>query len=101
MKTEIVKFRLPPVDKTRLTRIASERCSSVSSLLRRATHFVIHGRVDDAALRADMAEVRRVANAINAIADRFMAGDQTAAGDAREAAQSLRRVAQVHLTNAS
>ena len=101
MKTEIVKFRLPPLEKARLTRIASERHSTVSSLLRRAAYMVAHGRVDDLAFRNDMAEVRRVANAISAIADRFNKGDQTAASDAYEAAQNLRRVAEVHLTNAS
>ena len=101
MKTQIIKFRLAPIDKARLMRIASERRSTVSGLLRRAAHLVCYGRVDDVSLRADMVEVRRVANAISAIADRFNKGDQTAASDAYEAAQSLRRVAEVHLSNAS
>jgi hypothetical protein len=97
MKNEIMKFRVAASDKARLVRAASLRNASISSLLRRAAHLVIQGRADDQAFRADMAEVRRLANAINAVADRFAAGDATAASDARLAGAALRRLAAVHL----
>jgi hypothetical protein len=96
-KTEIIKFRVAGPDKARLVRIAGERRATVSAVLRRAAALVTNGRGDDAAIRADMVEVRRVANALLAAADRVGQQDASAASDIRDAAQALRRIAAAHL----
>lgn len=96
-KTQIMKFRVTASDKTRLVRIAGERRATVSAMLRRAAALVANGRTDDAAIRADMADIRRVANALLIAADRVAPQDASAASDIRDMAHALRRVAAAHL----
>ena len=100
-KNEIVKFRLSASDKTRLARIAGERRATVSALLRRAAALVANGRVDDAAIRADMADIRRLGNLLLTTAERVGQQDAAIASDIRDMAHALRRVAAAHLDNAA
>jgi hypothetical protein len=100
-KTEVIKFRVAASDKARLVRIAGERRATVSAILRRAAALVANGRNDDAAIRADMISIRRVANAMLEAADRVGHRDASAASDIRDMAGALRSVAAAHLDDAA
>lgn len=91
-RSELVKFRITPKAKGALLRLADARGTTVSALLREQTARLTMGTPSDPQVRADLATVRQLANAILAGAD--SAFDTAAIVDA---ATKLRAIATRHL----
>jgi hypothetical protein len=93
-KTTLVKFRATAALKAELEATAARHGLTVSALLRGAAHNVAVGRPADGGVRADMARVRRTANAIAAL----IAGETSPSADSlAHAADDLRAIAVRHL----
>lgn len=93
MQSAIVKFRLTPAQKARLTNAAESADTSMSALLRRSAMIAAAGRPLDRNARLDIAAMRAAANALQAAIDDIGADPTKVADRLRQAARELHRIA--------
>lgn len=96
-QSELIRFRLTTFEKAQIAAAAQRADISVSSLVRRAARAAAAGRPVSRDLLADLATIRRAANALASIAEGTEGLPLGVADHVMMAANELRRIAVRHL----